>query len=81
MSGAFHVADVTVHRFRHAPALGGAPPAPPPGKTPLRSLWHLLCAVLNWVLEVLIPAVLKIGPFPLVFGAGTLTPLERMHAA
>jgi hypothetical protein len=41
----------------------------------------LLCAVLNWVLEVLIPVVLKIGPFPLVFGAGTLTPLERMHAA
>jgi hypothetical protein len=48
---------------------------------PFSSLWHFFSAALNLLLEVSIPLVLKMGPLPVVFGAGTLTPFWRRQAA
>jgi hypothetical protein len=65
-----------------APPLGGDPPLgglPPPAAAP-RSLRHLLSALLNAVLLVLMPLVLNTGPLPEVFAAGRSTPFSRMQA-
>src|SRR5262245_31159695 len=42
---------------------------------------HFASAVLNAVLFVFVSFVLKIGPLPDVFGAGSFTPFWRMHSA
>ena len=53
------------------PPLGGAPfGGPPPPAAGPRSLRHLLSALLNAALLVLMPLVSNTGPLPEVFGAG-----------
>jgi hypothetical protein len=42
---------------------------------------HFASADLKAALLVSMPFVLKIGPLPEVFGAGSLTPFLRMHSA
>ena len=65
-----------------APLALGDPPAPGPRRNaPLRSLWHLVSAALNWALLVSMPLVSNTGPLPEVFGAGTFTPFSRRQVA